>query len=140
MSKGKVTGIGGVFFKSTNPQKSKEWYSKHLGLVTDDYGSTFESRDAKNPESINYLQWSPFQDSTDYFAPAENEFMINYRVEHLDDLLASLKASGVTVLDEIASFDYGRFVHILDNEGRKIELWEPIDQVFTEELKDQTTK
>jgi predicted enzyme related to lactoylglutathione lyase len=102
-----------------------------LGLAISEYGSSFEFRNANRPEEINYLQWSPFPDNTDYFNPSEKEFMVNYRVQHIDKLVEELKAKGVTVVDEITEYDYGKFVHILDPEGNKIELWEPIDSVFT---------
>lgn len=123
----KVTGIGGVFFFSDNPQETKDWYSKNLGFETDEWGSTFGSRNINRPEEINYLQWSLFKKGSEYFKPSKKEFMINYRVQHLEELLKKLKENGVTVLDEVQTFDYGKFVHILDPEGNKIELWEPVD-------------
>lgn len=128
----KVTGIGGIFFKSKDPIKAREWYAKNLGLATSEYGSSFEFRNANRPEEINYLQWSPFNENTEYFAPSEKEFMINYRVQNIEGLVEQLKANGVTVVDTIETYDYGKFVHILDHEGNKIELWEPVDKVFTE--------
>lgn len=127
----KVTGIGGIFFKTKDPQATKAWYAQHLGLATDEYGSTFEFRNAHRPEEINYLSWSPFANDTTYFEPSEKEFMINYRVQNIEGLVAQFQAAGVQVLDEIATYDYGKFVHILDPEGNKIELWEPVDEVFT---------
>jgi len=130
--KGRVTGIGGVFFKSPNPKETKEWYSKNLGLITDEYGSSFKSRNMDAPDEINYLQWSPFKNDTDYFQPSEKEFMINYRVENLVELVEELKSNGVTICDEMETFDYGKFIHILDADGNKIELWEPVDKVFTD--------
>ena len=136
----KVTGIGGIFFKSIDPEKIKKWYHENLGLVIDAYGSSFEFRNTNNPKEINYLQWSPFQQDTNYFEPSKKEFMINYRVQDLTTLVEELKGNGVTILDEIESFDYGKFIHILDPEGTKIELWEPVDQVFTDFIKDKTTK
>ena len=136
----KVTGIGGIFFKSDDPEKIKKWYHENLGLVVDAYGSPFEFRNANNPEEINYLQWSPFKKDTKYFEPSKKEFMINYRVENLALLVEELKNNGVTIVDEIESFDYGKFVHIMDPEGNKIELWEPVDPVFTDFLKGNTTK
>jgi len=136
----KVTGIGGIFFKCENPKEIKDWYATNLGLVVDAYGATFESRNANNPEKINYLQWNPFEAKTDYFEPSKKEFMVNYRVENIEALVAELKKNGVTVLDKVESFDYGEFVHILDPENNKIELWEPVDQVFTDMLKGNTTK
>jgi predicted enzyme related to lactoylglutathione lyase len=127
----KVTGIGGIFFKSKNPTKTIEWYGENLGLAIDDYGSPFEFRNANNPETINYLRWSPFDANTTYFNPSEKEFMINYRVQNIKGLVRNLKNNGVTVLDSIQEFEYGKFVHIIDLEGNKIELWEPIDSFFT---------
>tara|TARA_R110002072_G_scaffold123728_2_gene259107 strand:- start:1179 stop:1592 length:414 start_codon:yes stop_codon:yes gene_type:complete len=130
--KGRVTGIGGIFFKSKNPEEQRNWYSKNLGLVTDDYGSLFEFREADNPEKKGQLQWSPFDEKTTYFQPSEREFMINYRVVNMEALVEQLKAEGVTICDSIEEFDYGKFVHIMDPEGNKIELWEPTDDAFEE--------
>lgn len=121
----KVTGIGGIFFFSDNPKETREWYANNLGLEVNDWGSTFESRSVDKPEEVNSLQWSPFQTGSDYFAPSTKGFMINYRVQNIEGLVAQLKANGVTVLDDIASYDYGKFVHILDADGNKVELWEP---------------
>lgn len=135
----KVTGIGGIFFFSDNPEETKAWYHRHLGLAIDPYGSSFEFRNTHPPHEINYLQWSPFKKGSDYFEPSQKEFMINYRVQHLEKLVEQLKAQGVTILDAIETFDYGKFVHIMDPEGRKIELWEPVDRIFTE-LGGETTK
>lgn len=127
----KVTGIGGIFFFSENPQKTRDWYAENLGLATNQWGSSFEFRNANRPDEINYLQWSPFKDGSSYFAPSEKEFMINYRVHNIEGLVRKLKKNGVTVLNEIESYDYGKFVHLMDADGNKIELWEPIDSVFT---------
>jgi predicted enzyme related to lactoylglutathione lyase len=138
--KGKVTGIGGVFFKCRNTANVKEWYQQNLGLNTDEYGALFESRDANKPEQKVHLQWSPFPDDTKYFSPSEKEFMINYRVENIEDLIEQLKSSGVKILDELESYDYGKFIHILDLEGNKIELWEPVDAVFTKDQDGKTTE
>jgi len=135
----KVTGIGGIFFFTDNPQDTKDWYQKNLGIDCNDWGSTFASRNMEKPDEINYLQWSPFKTGSTYFAPSKKEFMINYRVQNIEGLVAQLKANGVTVLDEIAAFDYGKFVHIMDHEGNKLELWEPVDKVFTE-MEDDSSK
>ncbi len=121
----KVTGIGGIFFFSDNPKETKEWYGKNLGLEINDYGSTFESRNVNKPDEINQLVWSPFKKGSDYFSPSKKDFMINYRVQHIEALVDKLKENGVIVLDSITTYDYGKFVHILDPEGNKIELWEP---------------
>lgn len=139
MSK-KVTGIGGIFFKAENPAKMNEWYAQNLGLVTNEYGSLFEFRQADNPEKKGYTQWSLFSQDTKYFEPSKKEFMINFRVANLEQLVADLKLAGITICDEIEVFEYGKFVHILDPENNKIELWEPIDEVFTALYEDKTTK
>ena len=135
----KVTGIGGIFFKSQNPQLAREWYRKHLGLAIDEYGSAFEFRNANRAEEINYLRWSPFEEGTDYFDPSKKDFMINYRVQNIEGLVRQLKENGVNPVDEITEFEYGKFVHLMDLEGNKIELWEPIDSFFTE-MGGETTK
>ncbi len=127
----KVTGIGGIFFKSDDPGKLMNWYGEQLGLAIDDYGSPFEFRNANRPDEINYLRWGPFTQETDYFDPSNKDFMINYRVQNIEGLVARLKANGAQVVDEIQEYEYGKFVHILDPEGTKIELWEPVDSVFT---------
>tara|TARA_R110002072_G_scaffold302577_2_gene486420 strand:- start:33210 stop:33653 length:444 start_codon:yes stop_codon:yes gene_type:complete len=127
----KVTGVGGIFFKSSDSKKSMDWYGENLGMAITEYGSPFEFRNAHNPDEINYLNWSPFADDTDYFEPSKKEFMINYRVQNIEGLVTKLKLNGVSILDEIVEYDYGKFVHIMDLDGNKIELWEPIDSVFT---------
>lgn len=123
----RVTGIGGIFFKCKDPKKVREWYEKHLGLNTNPYGATFEWYESPDSTQKAQTQWTPFSENTKYFEPSTSDFMINYRVENLEKLVEALKEEGVTVLDEIASYDYGKFVHILDAENNKIELWEPID-------------
>ena len=126
----KVTGIGGIFFKCKDPEKVKEWYSKHLGLNMDQYGTSFEWRQGDDPTKYGFTQWSAFSYSTKYFDPSIKEFMINYRVQDLENLVTELKKDGVIILDTIESYDYGKFVHILDNEENKIELWEPVDTEY----------
>lgn len=123
----KVTGIGGIFFYSDNPKETQEWYAKNLGIETNEWGSSsFETRNIDRPDEINSLQWKPFKKGDEYFSPSKKEFMINYQVQNLEGLVKQLQVNGVTVLDSIETFDYGKFVHILDKEGNKIELWEPI--------------
>lgn len=135
----KVTGIGGIFFGSNNPKELSEWYGKNLGLAIDPYGSPFEFRNANRPDEINYLRWSPMQKGGDSFAPSEKEFMINYRVQNIEGLVNKLRENGVTILDKIESYDYGKFVNIMDPEGNKVALWEPVDSVLTQ-LGGETTK
>ncbi len=123
----KVTGLGGIFFKCKDPKQMNEWYAKNLGLQTTDWGATFEWLDADEPEKKGVTTWATFPQHTKHFEPSTKDFMINYRVENLEALVAELEAAGVIVEDEIAVYDYGKFVHILDPEGNKIELWEPND-------------
>ena len=122
----KVTGIGGIFFFSDDVKQTRDWYAKHLGLDINDWGScSFESRNILDPERINSIQWCPFKTGDAYFAPSKKDFMINYTVQNLEGLLEQLRANGVTIVDDIATYDYGKFVHIMDADGNKIELWEP---------------
>jgi predicted enzyme related to lactoylglutathione lyase len=123
----KVTGIGGIFFKCKDPNKMKEWYQKHLGLNTNEYGAVFEWRQGADSSQKGFTQWSPFAETTKYFEPSTKDFMINYRVENLEALVEELKNEGVTITDKIETVEYGKFVHIIDIEGNKIELWEPND-------------
>ena len=125
----RVTGIGGVFFKCTDPKKTKEWYAKHLGFGMEQYGTQFEWGKLDAPDEKGSTVWSPFKQDTKYMEPSQKEFMINYRVENLEWLVEELKKEGVTVCDTIDSSEYGKFVHIMDNDGNKIELWEaPIEK------------
>ena len=126
----RVTGIGGIFFKCQHPEKLRNWYQTHLGINTDEYGSCFEWKQADKPTEKGFTQWSPMSESTNYMAPSTREFMINYRVENLEALVEILKKEGVIFTDEITQFEYGKFVHLLDLEGNKIELWEPNDIEF----------
>ena len=122
----KVTGIGGIFFFSDNPKESKEWYTKNLGIEINDWGSSsFESRNINRPDEINSLQWKPFKKGDEYFSPSKKDFMINYQVQNIEGLVTKLKENGVTILDDMATYDFGKFIHIMDAEGNKIELWEP---------------
>ncbi len=106
----------------------KDWYRDNLGMETNDYGAVFEWYEGTDSTKKGQTTWSPFKESTKYFEPSEKDFMINYRVENLEAMVEDFKKNGVTVLDEIASYDYGKFVHILDAEGNKVELWEPMGE------------
>ncbi len=120
----KVTGIGGIFFKCDDPQVMKEWYDKHLGISDAGYGAMFEWRE-KDSEKEGYTLWSPFASDTKYFEPSQKSYMINYRVENIETLVEELEAAGVQILDDITDSEYGKFVHILDPEGNKVELFQP---------------
>lgn len=128
----RVTGIGGVFIVSENPKETYKWYQQNMGFEVDQYGSVFEFRNANNPDEVNYLSWGVFKQNSQYLSPSKKEFMINYRVQNIDGLIREMRKNGVTVLDTIETYDYGKFVHIMDPDGNKIELWEPVDSVLKE--------
>lgn len=124
----KVTGIGGIFFKCKDPNKVKEWYNKHLGLNAGPYGASFEWRQADAPEKKGLTQWNVNSETAKLYEPSTKDFMINYRVENLEALVEELKKEGVTILDKMETYEYGKFIHILDLEGNKIQLWEPMGE------------
>jgi predicted enzyme related to lactoylglutathione lyase len=126
--KKRVTGIGGIFFKCTDPQKSKDWYREHLGIDAGEYGANIKWREHDDREKIATTVWSPFPGKTDYFNPSQSEFMINYRVENLEALLEQLQKEGVEIVGDMESYEYGKFAWIMDPDGRKIELWEPANE------------
>lgn len=121
----RVTGLGGFFFKAENPNAIKDWYKTHLGIPVDAYGWSFGWKDKQGNDGTT--QWSPFDANTKYFSPSEKPFMMNYRVHDLEALLKTLKEEGVTIVGEMETYDYGKFGWIMDPEGNKIELWEPVD-------------
>lgn len=121
-----ITGVGGIFFYSENPQKMQDWYKNNLGLKLNDWGSaSFDTRSINNPNKMAEMQWSLFKKESDYFAPSKKEFMINYTVQNIEGLVDQIQKNGGTLLDSVQSYDYGKFVHLMDNEENKIELWEP---------------
>lgn len=130
----RVTSIGGIFFKCKNPDAQMDWYNRHLGIVMDNYGSSFEWRQADDKEKKGHTAWSPFDENSDYFGESKQQYMINYRVANLLELVDQLKKEHVTIVDEIQEFEYGKFVHILDLEGNRVELWEPKDEVYEKML------
>src|SRR5689334_21889597 len=139
----KATGIGGIFFKCKDPKRVREWYQTHLGLNTNQYGAVFEWRQGADTTKKGFTQWSPFAETTSYFAPSTKDFMINYRVENLEALVDQLKRDSVTIVDKIETVEYGKFVHVLDIEGNKLELWEPNDieyEKLGKQMGSKTTK
>jgi predicted enzyme related to lactoylglutathione lyase len=139
----RATGIGGIFFKCKDPGKMRAWYQEHLGLNTNKYGTVFEWRQGADTTKKGFTQWSPFAETTKYFEPSTKDFMINYRVDNMEALVEALKKEGVTITDKIEIADYGKFVHIMDVEGNKIELWEPNDieyEKLGKQLGSKTTK
>ena len=133
----RVTGIGGIFFKCMDGDAQRAWYQKHLGIDPAPWGGhVFLWREDAQPEERGYTVWSPFSHDTEYFGPAKQQFMVNYRVHDMDALLEALKAEGVELAGEPASEANGKFAWILDPEGNKIELWEPVPSATDPYLED----
>lgn len=128
--KRRVTGIGGVFLKADDPKATNEWYAKHLGIKSGQWGGSFIWRHSDNPEKKGYTAWSMFKTDTKYTDPSTKDSMINYRVENLEELLKVLAEEGVEIVGEMETFEYGKFGWIMDPNGYKIELWEPVDEVY----------
>jgi predicted enzyme related to lactoylglutathione lyase len=128
----RVTGPGGLFFKSEDVPKLKAWYGTNLGFDITPWGCTFRWIDPQDPGAKvpARTEWSPFKADTDYYLPSSKEFMMNYRVKDLVTLLANLTEEGVEVVGEMEQFSYGKFGWIMDPEQNKIELWEPKDEGF----------
>lgn len=123
-----IRGIGGIFFKTRDPEAVAAWYEEHLGVHRDTEGYTVLGwRPLDRPGQIGQTVWAPFPDDTEYFSPGDASWMVNYRVDDLDAELERLRALGVTLVGEPQDFDYGRFAWGLDCEGNKFELWEPPD-------------
>jgi len=120
----RATGIGGIFFKATNPKELAAWYEKHLGI---EFGGKVYADFQFQEREKGWTAFSLFEADTKYFEPSAKQYMINLRVENLDELLKVLREEGVHVFDETEDGDYGKFGWILDPEGNKIELWQPID-------------
>ena len=124
----KVTGLGGIFFKSRNPKEIMEWYQQHLGIEPDPWGGkTFEWRDKDNPERIGQTVVNPFKEDSKKFDPSTAPFMFNFHVADLPALLAQLRKDGVQIVGDMQDSEYGKFAWVMDPEGRKIELWQPPD-------------
>jgi predicted enzyme related to lactoylglutathione lyase len=139
----KATGIGGIFFKCKDPKAMRAWYQTNLGLNTNQYGAVFEWYQGADSTKKGFTQWSPFPEKTKYFEPSTKDFMINYRVGNIEMLVEELKKNGVKVVDTIEAVEYGKFVHILDPENNKIELWEPYDieyEKLGKQMGSKTTK
>jgi predicted enzyme related to lactoylglutathione lyase len=116
----RVTGIGGIFFKAKDPAALKAWYSKNLGIQIGGFGSNFEWHQGMDSTKKGFTIWAPFKETTKYFQPSEKQFMINYRVEGLDQLLANMKAAGILPVDSLQKTSYGNFIHLMDPEGNRI--------------------
>jgi len=131
MKKVKVTGLGGVFIKFQDPENMMKWYQEVLGLTTNDYGVLFSFNGYDEPKG--YLQLGAFPADSDYFGEPKQAYMLNFRVDDLNEFLLHLTEKNVSVLDSIETYDYGKFLHVSDPEGNRIELWEPIDSAFDNE-------
>lgn len=121
-----MIGIGGVFFKSPQPDPLRSWYAQNLGMPSGPEGTAFRWRDQDRPEIEQITAWSIFPSASTYFDPSAAPFMFNYIVDDLDALLANLAANGVRIDPKREEYDYGRFAWIYDPDGNKIELWEPV--------------
>ena len=121
----RVTGIGGVFIKAKDPKALQAWYAKHLNLSVTDYGITFLWSD-EVPAGTGSTAWSTFPETTKYFGPGSQTFMVNYRVDDLDALLVQLHKDGVTIDPKRDDASYGKFAWITDLEGNRVELWQPL--------------
>ncbi|MBM3981949.1 MAG: VOC family protein [Planctomycetes bacterium] len=122
----KVTGIGGVFFKSTgDPAALAAWYEKHLGMTLEPWGGAILKWPDDRADDKGLTVWTVAERDTEWFAPSSAPFMINYRVDDLGALLANLTAAGVAVLKGPESHENGKFAWIVDPDGNKVELWEP---------------
>jgi predicted enzyme related to lactoylglutathione lyase len=121
----KVLGIGGLFFKSADGDALRAWYGRVLGLEFADWGGVVFTPDAAAAHPGSGSVFSPFKADTDHFAPSDKEFMFNLMVDDLAAMLARCKAEGVEPVKVFPDEANGRFAHIMDPEGRKIELWEP---------------
>jgi catechol 2,3-dioxygenase-like lactoylglutathione lyase family enzyme len=123
--RGRILGIGGVFFKTANRDQMREWYSKHLGLSDKGQGAMLHWREHDDPQKEHVTVWSLFPATTTYFDPGHAPFMVNYIVDDMDALLDRLKQAGVKIDPKRMDESYGRFAWIYDSDGNKIELWQP---------------
>ena len=123
----RVIGIGGVFFKSKDPETLRAWYKKHLGIDSEKWGATFqwETDETKAQGKDFQTAWNPFPENTTYYAPSEKPFMINYIVADLVALVEAFKTEGIELVGDLQDDGFGKFAWIMDPEGNKIELWEP---------------
>lgn len=123
----RVTGLGGLFFKTRDPKEILDWYRRHLGIESEEWGGfAFRWLEPDQPEETGCTVWAAFPDDTQHFAPSEHSYMVNFRVDDLEGTIAALRSEGVEVVGEIEQHDNGKFAWILDPEGRKVELWEPV--------------
>jgi predicted enzyme related to lactoylglutathione lyase len=125
MKKGKIIGIGGVMFKSEDPTKTREWYAQNLGLISESYGAVFKWRYFENYQNEGATSWCTMPSTTTYFGNEHQQFMINYIVENLTELLIELEAKDIQQVKPREDSEFGHFAWIQDLNGQQIELWEP---------------
>lgn len=123
-----VIGIGGIFIKFKEPEAMRKWYQDVLGMITNDYGVLFEFNGGST--SKGYLQLGTFESTSDYFGDPQQQTMLNLRVDDLESFQEKISKDGVKIVDAIETYSYGKFLHIEDPEGNRIELWEPVDIEF----------
>jgi predicted enzyme related to lactoylglutathione lyase len=122
----RVTGIGGVFFKSQDVAQLGKWYAENLGVPMEEWGgTTFEWRHRDDAAKLGHTVFSLFKSDSDYFGPGEAPFMVNFRVADLDAMLDQLRAKGCAVAEKVEESEFGRFGWVTDPEGHRVELWEP---------------
>jgi len=123
----KVTGIGGIFFKTDDAERTRNWYRDHLGIDADPSwgGAMFQWREHDAPETVATTVWSPMPSTTKYFDPSTSKFMVNYRVRDLHAMIAQLRAAGAQVDEKVEESEFGKFGWVMDPDGNRIELWEP---------------
>lgn len=120
----KVVAVGGIFFKSRDPEALGAWYRERLGLDVQPWGGAQLYYDRRDGAGAGYTVWSPFAADTDYFDPSDKPYMVNLRVDDLDGMLEQLRAAGARVLDRREESENGKFGYVVDPEGTLLELWE----------------
>jgi len=124
----RVTGIGGIFFKGKDPKALQAWYQRHLGVDVQPWGgAVFSWTDGDGKPVAGSTAWNIAAAQSDQFAPSTATFMVNYRVADLHALVKVLRAEGCNVLEKIDDSEYGKFGWVIDPEGNKVELWQPLD-------------
>jgi predicted enzyme related to lactoylglutathione lyase len=118
----KVLGVGGIFFKSPDPKKLGEWYTKWLGMEVTEWGIAY---DPKGMPANSQTVWNAFDAKTDYFDPSQKGFMFNLIVDDVEEAIRQVREGGAEIVGEIQKFDYGSFGWFMDPDGNKVELWEP---------------
>ena len=122
----KALGVGGIFFKSPDPARLRDWYAKWLGIeMQNEQGMSFAIFQTDTMPANGYTVWSAFDASTGYFAPSSKEFMFNLVVDNLDEAISQVKTGGAQVVGDTEKSEYGGFAWFIDPDGNKVELWQP---------------